>query len=106
VATKVLFGLQDLSNGSAPQAARQFRLAYQKSRDAGVDTTTLRLLLAASFAAAGDLPVATGWMETGPFPPMEFSLLPENARQALRDSGLADGPRPRLERAPAASESR
>jgi O-antigen ligase/tetratricopeptide (TPR) repeat protein len=106
VATKVLFGVQDLSGGNAQQAATQFRLAYQKSRDAGVDTTTLRLLLAASFAAAGDLPVATGWMETGPFPPMEFSLLPEDARQALRDSGLADGPRPRLERTPAASESR
>ena len=106
VATKVRFGLQDLSGGNAQQAATQFRLAYQKARDAGVDTTTLRLLMAGSFAAAGDLPVATGWMETGPFPDVEYVFLPDEASQALRDAGLVQRVGPRIAPLPATPADR
>lgn len=90
VATKVLFGEQDLRNGDAKQAATQFRLAYQRARDAAVDTATLRLLLAAAFAADGDQPVATGWIETGAFRVEDFAHLPEAARASLLAAGLID----------------
>ena len=91
VATKVLFGLEDLSRGSAGQATTQFRLAYQKARDAGVDTSALRLMLAAAFAAEGDLAVATGWLETGPPRKEDHDRLPPAAREALATSGLLGG---------------
>ncbi|GEM_PF-1012347 len=106
VATKVLFGEQDLRSGNAKQAATQFRLAYQRARDAGVDTTTLRLLMAAAFAAAGDLPVATSWIETGPFSARELSFLPEEATKALSDSDLIQGAGPRIDPAPVTSTDR
>ena len=106
VATKVRFGVEDLSNGNAQQAATQFRLAYQKARDAGVDTTTLRLLMAGSFAAAGDIPVATGWMETGPFRGIEYVFLPYEARQALRNAGLVQSMPPRIDQIPVLSTDR
>ena len=106
VATKVRFGFQDLSSGNPQQAATQFRLAYQKARDAGVDTATLRLLMAGAFAAAGDLPVATGWMETGPFTRIEYVFLPYEARQALLDAGLVHQLGPRIDQAPPESTSR
>ncbi len=106
VATKVRFGFQDLSSGNAQQAATQFRLAYQKARDAGVDTTTLRLLMAGSFAAAGDIPVATGWMETGPFRGIEYVFLPYEARQALLNAGLVQSMPPRIDQIPILSSDR
>ena len=106
VATKVLFGVQDLSGGNAQQAATQFRLAYQKARDAGVDTTTLRLLMAGSFAAAGDIPVATGWMETGPFQRLEYVFLPHEARQALLNTGLVESMPMRIDQVPVFSTDR
>ncbi len=106
VATKVLFGVQDLSGGNAQQAATQFRLAYQKARDAGVDTATLRLLMAGSFAAAGDIPVATGWMETGPFQRIEYVFLPHEARQALLNAGLVESMPPRIDQVPILSTDR
>jgi len=90
VATKVLFGEEDLARGNAQQATTQFRLAFQKARDAGVDTGALRLLLAATFAAAGDVPVATGWLETGPPRRADYLRLPEAGRAALRGAGLLE----------------
>ncbi|MEE2940633.1 MAG: hypothetical protein VX460_09645 [Planctomycetota bacterium] len=91
-----LVALDHLNSGSFGNAVTKARQAYQRARDAGVDTGPARLRLAAAHAAAGDAAEAERVLGLGTVRRRDGDFLSPVEVAALTDAGL-------LERASAAN---
>lgn len=91
-ASKVLLAREQLASESASQAAISVRSVLQRLPASEVDDGALRLLLAAAYAAAGDVDRARSTLEEGPLSPTDVDRLGEGPRSHLRDAGLLDRP--------------
>ncbi len=91
-----LVALDHLNSGSFGHAVTKARQAYQRARDAGVDTGPARLRLAAAHAAAGDAAEAERVLGLGTVRRRDGDFLSPVEVAALTDAGL-------LERASAAN---
>ncbi len=83
-----LVALDHLNSGSFGNAVTKARQAYQRARDAGVDTGPARLRLAAAHAAAGDVPEAERVLGLGPVRRRDGDFLSAVEMDALRSAGL------------------
>jgi len=93
-AMRVRYGEDDLVRANLAQAVTQFRQAYQKARDAGidaVDTANLRLRLAAVYAATGRVAEAKALIAEGELRREDYLRLSDAEREALEAENLLSG---------------
>lgn len=93
-AMRVRYGEADLANDNLLQAVTQFRQAYQKARDAGidaVDTANLRLRLAAGYAATSRVAEARSLIAEGGLRREDYLRLSDIEREALETENLLSG---------------
>lgn len=83
-----LVALDHLNSGSFGNAVTKARQAYQRARDAGVDTGPARLRLAAAHVAAGDAAEAERVLGLGPVRRRDGDFLSPIEVEALTGAGL------------------
>lgn len=83
-----LVALDHLNSGSFGNAVTKARQAYQRARDAGVDTGPARLRLAAAHAAAGDPAEAERILGLGPVRRRDGDFLSAVESEVLTAAGL------------------